>query len=161
MISNNTVGVAISQGATGNKVLGNRIGTDPTGIAAIPNERGVVINGAANNEVGNGTLERVNIISGNAENGIEIVQATGNTVKGNKIGASQAETASEIVDTESSSGTVPAPSSVEQQQPRVTSSSTTAATVFWWNRVRGLQGNLAPVSRQLSRGIISESRFTR
>ncbi|MEQ1643836.1 MAG: hypothetical protein ABL959_10360, partial [Pyrinomonadaceae bacterium] len=86
VISNNLTGVAITLGATGNEILGNRIGTNVAGTSAIPNQTGIVINAANNNKIGNGTPERVNLISGNAANGIEIIQTTGNSVKGNKIG---------------------------------------------------------------------------
>ncbi|MBK6725341.1 MAG: hypothetical protein IPG58_19375 [Acidobacteria bacterium] len=84
--------MSITLGATGNEILGNRIGTNVAGTAAIPNQTGIVINAANNNKIGNGTPERVNLISGNAANGIEIIQTTGNSVKGNKIGVTMSLT---------------------------------------------------------------------
>ncbi len=96
---NSAYGVLFWQAGTENNVLaGNLIGTDATGLAAMPNAAGVYIfNGAARNLVGTNAdgvsddLER-NIVSGNV-NGISIVAdpwtptgADGNTIAGNYIG---------------------------------------------------------------------------
>ena len=68
--------------ATGNQVLGNFIGTDVTGTAALGNRDGVFINDPSN------TVGPDNVISGNADNGVAISgsTATGNQVYGNYIG---------------------------------------------------------------------------
>ena len=83
-------GVLIQQSnATGNIVEGNFIGTDVTGTAALFNIiDGVGINGASLNFVGGTTAAARNVISGNAQNGINISgsAATGNTVEGNFVG---------------------------------------------------------------------------
>lgn len=75
------VGVWLAGG--GNTVQGNRIGTDATGTAALPNGwAGLWIVGSNNNSVHD------NLISGNNEHGLRIggVGATNNIVSGNYIG---------------------------------------------------------------------------
>ena len=78
-------------GASSNVVLGNLIGTNFSGTAAIGNgSSGVLIhNGAQNNKIGDGVAGSGNIISGNV-NGIYIygVNSTGNSILGNNIGTS-------------------------------------------------------------------------
>ncbi len=88
-------GVELSgEGATGNQVLGNLIGTDRTAGVALPNARGgVVLFDAPGNRIGGPTLEAGNLISGNGMpgfggDGIAIAgsTATGNIVQSNFIG---------------------------------------------------------------------------
>jgi len=70
-------------------VVGNFIGTNPTGTTAIPNGAdGVEINDALNNTIGSTTAGAMNVISGNSANGVEIAgsHATGNIVEGDFIG---------------------------------------------------------------------------
>jgi len=87
---NNAFGVLINAaGATGNTVLGNFIGTNINGTAALPNTlTGVQISGGSNNIVGGITVADRNLISGNGSAGVFIdgATATGNTVLGNFIG---------------------------------------------------------------------------
>jgi len=86
-------------GADSNQVLGNYIGTDITGGAALPNRFvGVEIQGGSNNEVGGADPGAGNLISGNGLSGGAIADAgvlieegdnfptTGNSVLGNLIG---------------------------------------------------------------------------
>ena len=84
-------------GTAGNTVLGNFIGTNGTGTAAIPNvNSGVIVsNGAANNTIGGTTAAARNIISGNTTFGVFVLAAgtTGNTVAGNYIGTNVSGTA--------------------------------------------------------------------
>ncbi len=71
-----------------NTIVGNYLGTDVAGTAALGNgEEGVDISGA-NNTIGGTTAADRNIISGNTADGIEIdgAGATGNMVLGNYIG---------------------------------------------------------------------------
>ena len=81
-------GVLIS-GTTGAKVRGNFIGTDKTGTADLGNSlNGIRIDSSAHNSVIGGTVAGSrNIISGNDQNGIAILDAgtTGNKVLGNRI----------------------------------------------------------------------------
>jgi titin len=75
--------------ATGNVVLGNYIGTNHDGSAALGNQRhGVIVDQVSQNTVGGTTAAERNIISGNAANGVAIkgTTAISNTVRGNYIG---------------------------------------------------------------------------
>jgi hypothetical protein len=88
---NGSVGVQIfGPGASGNVLLGNKIGTDATGRAALPNARdGLFLNGAPGNVVGGPAAGAGNLISGNGSVGVQIFDATasGNVLMGNTIGA--------------------------------------------------------------------------
>ncbi len=91
IISGNTqYGVVIfNPGATGNKVMGNYVGTDKNGTAVLGNsEDGVIVAGAPNNTIGGTTAGERNVISGNGNNGVRIESgdATGNEVLGNYVG---------------------------------------------------------------------------
>jgi hypothetical protein len=91
LISGNGEGVAIvGSGATGNQVLGNYIGTDAAGTAAVANFYGLSIS-TSNNTVGGTAAGARNLISGN----IIAVQIGGNSnqVLGNYIGTNAAGTA--------------------------------------------------------------------
>lgn len=85
---NSAVGVEI-RGAS-NVVKGNRIGTDASGTAALPNAfEGVwIAPGAKDNVIGGPTAGERNVISGNALFGLSISgsDATGNVIQGNYIG---------------------------------------------------------------------------
>lgn len=83
-------GVQISgSGATGNKIQGNFIGTDPAGAQDLGNGYGVVIE-SANNTVGGTALSARNLISGN-DYGM-VISGSGNTVQGNLIGTDKTGT---------------------------------------------------------------------
>ncbi|NDJ61663.1 MAG: hypothetical protein GYB67_11095, partial [Chloroflexi bacterium] len=74
----------VAAGATGNQILGNRIGADSTGAAPLPNETGILIDSAPGNLIGAG-----NLIVANTATGITIAgtNATGNQVSGSDIGS--------------------------------------------------------------------------
>ena len=75
--------------AASNKILGNYIGTDATGMKAIPNGlSGVCINGAPNTVIGGTAAGSRNVISGNLQDGIVINTggATGTLIEGNYVG---------------------------------------------------------------------------
>ncbi len=77
------------RGVSGCVLMGNLIGTDGTGTAALPNAgSGVALADAANNTVGGTEAGAANVISGNSGDGILIqgADATGNVVEGNFIG---------------------------------------------------------------------------
>ena len=86
---NNRYGVVIfSPEATGNKVIGNYIGTDANGTADLGNGLDGVSLQSANNTVGGMTAGERNVISGNDRIGVVFfgTAATGNKVIGNYIG---------------------------------------------------------------------------
>ena len=84
VISGNSVsGVALTgTGTSKNSVAGNIIGMDPLGKSEIGNQNGVTIdNGASGNTIGGTAAGALNVISGNADNGVEISDpGTGNNV---------------------------------------------------------------------------------
>ncbi len=88
-----TIAASASWHASGNLVEGNFIGTDKTGLTAIANSNGVVIqSGAQNNTIGGFTSTpgtgAGNLISGNTTYGVYMQSAgtTANVVRGNLIG---------------------------------------------------------------------------
>ncbi len=85
---NGTFGIEIvNLGSTGNQVQGNSIGTNLDGTAALENaESGILLDTAPGNTIGGASAGAGNLISGNGKFGIEIVQADGNQLLGNTIG---------------------------------------------------------------------------
>lgn len=81
-------------GATGNRIEGNYIGTDPTGLAARGNGfAGITLSGALSNTVGGTLTAARNVISGNQQDGIFIsAGSVGNVVAGNFVGVNAAGT---------------------------------------------------------------------
>ncbi len=73
---------------TGNMVLGNFIGTDASGLNAVPNGKsGVFIgNSSAGNFIGGLSAPARNVISGNTEYGIFLADTRSNSISGNYIG---------------------------------------------------------------------------
>ena len=89
VLSGNTgVGIVISDtGTSRNAVMGNQIGTNAAGTAALANGTGVTVSqGATNNTIGGTTASDRNVISGNTGNGILIAATSGSVVLGNFIG---------------------------------------------------------------------------
>ncbi|MCS6804334.1 MAG: right-handed parallel beta-helix repeat-containing protein, partial [Blastocatellia bacterium] len=75
--------------ASGNRVQGNFIGTNATGMSALANQfDGIFINSAPTNTIGGTAAGAGNLISGNNDYGILIVgaESAGNTIQGNLIG---------------------------------------------------------------------------
>jgi hypothetical protein len=90
---NNLRGISISGvGSIDNVVLGNYIGTNRDGLAAIANQgHGVQVDtSAANNIIGGTTAGARNVISGNNGSGVFISSATGTVIAGNYIGTNAA-----------------------------------------------------------------------
>lgn len=91
---NVATGVTLTgEGTSGNVIAGNLIGVDVHGQAALANENvGVAIwAGASSNLVGtdgNGTADIIerNVISGNVQHGVFVVNASDNVIAGNYIG---------------------------------------------------------------------------
>ncbi len=94
---NNNNGVNID-GATGNMLLQNNIGTNVLGFAAVPNlADGVSLTNAPGTIIGNGnpnesTGGEPNVISGNSLTGVVVAgaQSTGVVIQGNRIGLTAA-----------------------------------------------------------------------
>jgi hypothetical protein len=87
-VNDPTVTLSLVGPGSNNKVFGNRIGTNAAGTAALPNQQGVFINDAPNNNVGgNGTGEG-NLISGNRSTAVNVLgpNAASTVVLGNRIG---------------------------------------------------------------------------
>ena len=87
---NNSGGAGVfidTASATGNKVIGNYIGTDASGTAALPGHSvGVfLVSGSSNSIVGGTTFAERNVISGNS-NGIAVNSSSSNQIIGNYIG---------------------------------------------------------------------------
>lgn len=91
---NRGAGVTISHGSsTNNRVIGNWIGTDASGLGGLGNYfDGVLITGASNNVVGGTTLLERNVIAANAQTGVLLLGATtrSNAILGNYIGVDRA-----------------------------------------------------------------------
>ncbi|MEL7035518.1 MAG: DUF4347 domain-containing protein [Cyanobacteria bacterium J06592_8] len=98
---NQANGILITNGSTGNQILGNLIGINAGGNTAIPNGSltiddppelvggiGIEIQNSANNIIGRNGLAEDNIISGNLAEGILIrgEESTGNTIQSNVVG---------------------------------------------------------------------------
>ena len=78
----------VDANASGNKVIGNYIGTDITGTLPIPNnDYGVFVQDASNNWVGGTAAGEGNIIASNNKVGARIIENTnsGGLARGNKI----------------------------------------------------------------------------
>jgi len=91
LISGNIAkGIYLNNGANGDVVTGNRIGTTANGLAALPNDTGIEFADTAGNmTIGGPLLADRNIISGNTEDGIFVLSSVGaapNTIRGNWIG---------------------------------------------------------------------------
>ena len=89
------IGVFISgSGVTGDKVLGNFVGTNASGTEALGNgSDGVEIFDASDNTVGGARAAARNVISGNTDDGVELQGDTlGNEVLGNFVGTNASGT---------------------------------------------------------------------
>ena len=91
VISGNTQHGVYIQGAsvTGNRIIGNYVGTSPAGGAAIPNGgNGVLIDLLSNsNVIGGLNSGEGNVISGNSLSGVMVTgSSTGNQILGNFVG---------------------------------------------------------------------------
>ncbi len=93
---NRNEGVELTDaGTVNNLVLGNYIGTDAAGAAALGNRDGVrIVSGAQFNEIG-GSAAAGNLISGNTAAGVSLMHSgtRRNRVRGNTIGLNAAGTA--------------------------------------------------------------------
>src|SRR5207245_227706 len=84
---NRSSGITIN-GPSGNRIEGNYIGTDITGLLAVPNYVGVEIAASEDNTIGGTATGAGNLISGNTGPGISLFdnfQNGSNRVQGNTI----------------------------------------------------------------------------
>ncbi|WP_435009988.1 Calx-beta domain-containing protein [Tundrisphaera lichenicola] len=82
-------GILVRYGATGNRVAGNRIGSDASGLRPLPNlVSGILVDGSSDNTIGGSVAGATNLISGNGSVGV-ILQggATRNFIGANLIGS--------------------------------------------------------------------------
>ena len=88
LVINNWDGGLCIRGSSATTVQGCYIGTDATGTVAAPNNTGIEVNNAANNNtIGDSTGATFNLISGNNNEGILLDTGTdSNTIEGNLIG---------------------------------------------------------------------------
>jgi parallel beta-helix repeat protein len=87
ILGHGTAGINISgTTASGNLVIGNKIGPGNVGQTTRANFFGLVINGAPNNTIGGKATGLANVIQGNKFNQIFVFNATGNQTADNTIG---------------------------------------------------------------------------
>ncbi len=96
LISGNSIGVPLNNGATNNLVQGNFIGTDVTGNNSLANGVGVDLRDG-NNTVGGNSVAARNIIAGGSAASTGIVvdpsgTANGNLIQGNFVGTDRTGT---------------------------------------------------------------------
>jgi parallel beta-helix repeat protein len=89
LISGNTTGIQ-STGGGANVIQGNFIGTSITGNAPVANGRGISLTGTTGFVIGGPNPGEGNLISGNADEGVFIVNGSGTTIQGNRIGTNAA-----------------------------------------------------------------------
>ncbi len=93
LVINRFEDLGIRLGGSNNRVEGNFIGTDTSGNGDLGNEGPGVYVGSSNNTVGGTAPAARNLISGNDDRGIAIVDASNNKVQGNLIGTDKTATA--------------------------------------------------------------------
>jgi hypothetical protein len=72
--------------SVGNLVIGNFIGTDATGVTALPNQIGLIVSDASQTTIGGTAAGAGNVIAGNTTDGIQLFGDTGTVIQGNLIG---------------------------------------------------------------------------
>jgi CSLREA domain-containing protein len=86
---NDSDGICLESGASGNTIQGNYVGVNAAGTGALGNVNGISLNwtGTSNNLIGGTAAGAGNLISGNADHGVDIAFDVSNTtVQGNLIG---------------------------------------------------------------------------
>jgi len=87
VISGNSglAGIWLQSGSSGNTIRGNYVGTDVTGVNALPNAgRGMLI-GSSDNTIGGSAPGAGNVIAFNGGIGVLVFSGTGNAINGNSI----------------------------------------------------------------------------
>jgi parallel beta-helix repeat protein len=93
VISGNTQWGIVANGNSGHTILGNKIGTNAAGTAAVPNQDlGIYAINLSNVTIGGAGVGEVNVISGNGNDAVLLLGGTSVTVSGNLIGTNAAGT---------------------------------------------------------------------
>lgn len=93
VVINRFLGSGIVIQSDSNVVIGNRIGTDPTGTIDLGNGLdGIRVLSGNGNRIGGGTVHERNVISGNERNGISLESAGPTLIQNNHIGTDAAGT---------------------------------------------------------------------
>ncbi len=85
LISSNAFGVIVHD-ATNVTIVGTFIGTDHTGLVAVGNQSGIVLNGADGATIGSSEPSGRNVISGNQVHGVLMGNSNGVTIRNNYVG---------------------------------------------------------------------------
>ena len=90
MISGNRIGISLENSKYDrpdqNRIMGNYIGTDLSGVFAIPNEVGIYVNTNSSYVIGGENPQDRNVISGNTQAGIKLYQSNSLFIQNNYIG---------------------------------------------------------------------------
>ncbi|MCC7020695.1 MAG: hypothetical protein IT332_13115 [Ardenticatenales bacterium] len=88
VIGGSEIGIDITLNSSRNRIQGNRVGTDASGMSARANLYGIVVSGSSANEIGGSAPGEGNVVSGNDYSGIALgeVGTVDNTILGNLIG---------------------------------------------------------------------------
>lgn len=88
VISGNTMAGIVIDKSGSNSITGNLVGTNASGLLAIPNSDGIMLNEANYNIIGGSSASERNILSGNINTGILVNNlCRHNEIKGNYIGS--------------------------------------------------------------------------
>ncbi|MFL6036908.1 MAG: NosD domain-containing protein [Gaiellaceae bacterium] len=88
----NGAGILLSNAGTGNRIVGNSIGTDAGETATIPNDIGVELDNTAGTQVGSTSPGAGNVIAGSFDAGILMFLGSNqNTISGNFIGTDRGD----------------------------------------------------------------------
>ncbi|MCO6452274.1 MAG: right-handed parallel beta-helix repeat-containing protein, partial [Caldilineales bacterium] len=94
LVSGNASAGIDLNGGSNNRMLGNFIGVNREGTTAIPNAIGIRLSNASGNTIGGTVSGARNLVSGNAGNGVELLNGSDNNiVQGNTIGLNGAASA--------------------------------------------------------------------
>jgi len=86
VISGNAASGILLYGATNNRIEGNFIGTDVSGTVSLGNQLDGIASEVSQVVIGGTALGAGNVLSGNAESGIEAVRYSDLVIRGNRIG---------------------------------------------------------------------------
>ena len=87
LISGNVIGIQFADGAAANSVMGNLIGTDPTGLVPVPNtSSGIyILTPSAGSAIGGVNTGEGNTIAFNGGHGVQVASSADWSIRGNSI----------------------------------------------------------------------------